>query len=38
MPDVDAIDISGNIWGIDAVEPFAKILGTLRSLKARVVF
>jgi len=33
MPDVEAIDISGNTWGIDAVKPFAEVLKGCKSIK-----
>jgi hypothetical protein len=33
MPDVEAIDISGNTWGIDAVKPFAEVLKKCKSIK-----
>jgi len=33
ISDVEAIDISGNTWGIDAVKPFAEVLKRCRSIK-----
>jgi len=33
ISDVEAIDISGNTWGIDAVKPFAEVLKRCRSIR-----
>jgi Ran GTPase-activating protein 1 len=33
IPDVEAIDISGNTWGIDAVKSLAEVLKRCRSIK-----
>ena len=33
ISDVEAIDISGNTWGIDAVKPFAEVLKRCKSIK-----
>ena len=33
VSDVEAIDISGNTWGIDAVKPFAQVLKGCKSIK-----
>lgn len=33
VSDVEAIDISGNTWGIDAVKHFAQVLKGCKSIK-----
>lgn len=38
MSDVEAIDISGNTWGIDAVKPFSEVLKGCKSIKVRSIY